>query len=62
MACCIHVVTQLSIADILLKGPKTLAELAAEAQSDAKSLSRLLRAVTSVGIFTEKEDGTFELE
>lgn len=61
VACCIHVVAQLSLADILLKGPKTLAELAEETQSDTKSLSRLLRAVTSVGIFTEKEDGTFEL-
>lgn len=61
VACCIHAAAQLNIADILLKGPKTLAELTEETQSDEKSLSRLLRAVTSVGIFTEREDGAFEL-
>lgn len=61
IACCIHSVAQLDIADKLLNGPKTLNELAKETECDETALYRLLRAVTSVGIFEEKEDGTFEL-
>lgn len=61
VACCIHTVSKLDIADKLANGPKTLSELAKETESDEPSLYRLLRAVTSVGIFEEKADGTFAL-
>jgi len=61
IACCIHSVAQLDIAEKLLSGSKSLDELAKETNSDKQSLYRLLRAVTSVGIFEEKNDGTFEL-
>ena len=61
VAACIHSVAQLDIADKLLNGPKTLSELVEETESDEKSLYRLLRAVTSVGIFKERGDGAFEL-
>ncbi|MGI9653340.1 methyltransferase [Chryseobacterium sp. RLHN22] len=61
VAACIRSVAQLDIADKLLNGAKTLSALAKETDSDEKSLYRLLRAVTSVGIFEEREDGAFEL-
>ncbi|PIF46129.1 O-methyltransferase [Chryseobacterium sp. 52] len=61
IACCIRTVAQLDIADKLLSGTKTLSELAKDSESDETSLYRLLRAVTSVGIFNEREDGAFEL-
>lgn len=61
VACCIHAVSKLDIADKLIDGPKTLSQLAKETESDEPSLYRLLRAVTSVGIFEEKGNGTFAL-
>jgi hypothetical protein len=61
VACCIHAVSKLDIADKLLNGPKTLQELARETDADENALYRLLRAVSSVGIFEEKADGTFTL-
>lgn len=61
VACCVHAVSKLDIADKLAHGPKTLSELAKETESDEPSLYRLLRAVTSVGIFEENKDGTFQL-
>lgn len=61
VASCIRSAVQLDIADKLLSGPKTLSQLAIETECDEKSLYRLLRAITSVGIFNEKEDGAFEL-
>jgi hypothetical protein len=61
VACSIHAVARLDIADLLSNGPKTLSELALASHSDQKSLYRLLRAVTSVGIFEEQADGTFIL-
>lgn len=61
VACCIHAVARLDIADKLLNGAKTLPEMARETESDEKSLYRLLRAVTSVGIFEERTNGTFAL-
>lgn len=60
-ACAIQTTAQLGIADILSQGPKTLSELAEATQSHEESLYRLLRAVTSVGIFEEKEDNIFVL-
>lgn len=61
VASCIRSAVQLDIADKLLNGPKTLLELATEIECDETSLYRLLRAITSVGIFNEKEDNVFEL-
>lgn len=61
VACSIHSVAKLDIADHLLDGAKTLKELATATASDEKSLFRLLRAVTCVGVFTEEEDGTYAL-
>lgn len=61
VACCVHSISKLDIADRLQDGPKTLEELSKEVGCDKVSLYRLLRAVTSVGIFSETSAELFEL-
>jgi hypothetical protein len=57
----ITVVAKLGIADLLAEGPKTSEELAAACGVHAPSLYRLLRALASVGIFSEGEGQRFGL-
>jgi len=57
----IYVVAELGIADLLADGPKTPAELAETAGANADLLYRVLRALASMGIFSEDEDGRFKL-
>jgi SAM-dependent methyltransferase len=57
----ISVAAKLGIADLLGEKPKTSAELAAETNVDARSLHRVLRALSSVGIFTEVDPDCFGL-
>lgn len=49
------------VADQLAAGPRPVAELAASAGVQADNLHRVLRALASVGIFEEREPGTFAL-
>jgi SAM-dependent methyltransferase len=56
-----YVAAQLRIPDLLAEGPKTSAELASASGSHAPSLYRLLRALTTLEICQEREDGAFEL-
>lgn len=55
----IYIAAKLGIADLLASGEKTAAELASSTQTDERSLYRLLRAIASVGVFTEISDRTF---
>ena len=55
----IQVAAKLGLADLVEKEPKTVAELAAATETHAPSLYRLLRALASVGVFKEQEDGRF---
>ena len=57
----IYVVAKLGIADLLKNGPKGIEELAETVGADPVALFRLLRALASVGIFAEDEQGCFEL-
>jgi len=57
----IYVAAELRIADLLAGSPKTSAELAASTGAHAPSLQRLLRALTTIEICAEREDGSFEL-
>ena len=57
----ITIAAQLGLADHLATGPKRADELAALVQADAPTLYRLLRALASVGVFTEVESGGFAL-
>src|SRR5262245_23563790 len=57
----ISVAAKLRIADKLAAGPKSAAELARETETHAESLYRVLRALASVGVFAEDEEGRFRL-
>lgn len=57
----IHVAAQLGVADVLQDGPKAVADIAAAVGAHPDSLYRLLRALVSVGVFTEVEPGSFAL-
>jgi len=57
----IYAAAKFGIADLLKDGPKTVVELADATSSNADALYRLLRALASVGIFTEGESRHFSL-
>src|SRR5579864_6370269 len=57
----ISVAAELGIADALKDAPKHVEELAAATSTHAPSLYRVLRALSSVGIFAETEDRQFSL-
>ena len=57
----IHVAATLGIADLLADGPRSADELAEAAGAHAPALYRLLRALSSVGVFAEGDDGRFGL-
>ncbi len=52
---------KLRIADLLRDGPKTGAELGRRIDVHAPSLVRVMRLLVSVGVFAEREDGSFSL-
>ncbi|WP_254509808.1 acetylserotonin O-methyltransferase [Anatilimnocola floriformis] len=55
----IYVAAKLELADKLAAGAKSAAELATETKTNAGALFRLLRALASVGVFTQQADGKF---
>lgn len=55
------VAARLGIADLLKDGAKSIDELAKASDSHAPSLYRVLRALASVGVFTEVEPSRFAL-
>jgi SAM-dependent methyltransferase len=55
----IHVAAKLALADHIAGGAKSVAELAAATNTDGTSLGRLLRALSSLGIFTEDAPGRY---
>jgi len=57
----IYVAAEIGIADLLGAGPHTADELARETGTHRASLYRVLRALTSIGLFTEDIDGRFSL-
>lgn len=50
---------ELGVADCLTEGPLSAAELAARTGAHAASLRRVLRALATVGVFHENEEGLF---
>lgn len=56
-----YVAAKLGIADRLADGPKSAAQLAASVDAHPQSLYRVLRALASLGVFTEDADGRFAL-
>lgn len=57
----IYVAAKLGIADLLKGGAKSSDELAKLTDVDAQSLYRMLRALSSIGIFTEGKNQQFQL-
>ncbi len=57
----VHAAAYFGLADFLRDGPKTVDELAAASKTHAPSLKRLLRALSSIDIFAEQEDGRYRL-
>lgn len=57
----IYVAAELGIADMLAESPKSIEELAQKSRSHAPFLYRMMRALASVGIFSETEGRLFEL-
>jgi SAM-dependent methyltransferase len=56
---CNYITAKLGLADLVKDGPKTAAELAAATAIHTPSLFRVLRALASVGIFTQDEQDRF---
>jgi hypothetical protein len=57
----IYAAAKLGIADLLQNGPKTSEQLATSTQTHAGALYRVLRALASVEIFSEDDQGRFRL-
>ena len=55
----IYVAAKLELADKLAGGPKSAEALAAETMTNPGALFRLLRALSSVGVFTQQADNQF---
>jgi hypothetical protein len=57
----LYVAARLGVADLLAREAQSPAELADATGAHAGSLYRMLRALASVGVFSERADGKFEL-
>jgi ubiquinone/menaquinone biosynthesis C-methylase UbiE len=57
----LYVAAKLGIADLLADGPKTIEQLAKDTNTDAPSLYRVMRALASIGVFTEQDKHTFAI-
>ncbi len=57
----IYVISELGIADLMCDGPKSVEAIAKETDTHAPTLFRILRALSSVGVFVETEDRVFGL-
>jgi len=55
----VHVAAKYALADLLAGGPKGIEELADATHTHGSSLGRLLRALASLGIFTEDTAGRY---
>lgn len=58
---CLYVAAKLNIADRVVAGPRPVEKLAADTNTQADALYRVLRALISVGIFSEPQPRTIGL-
>lgn len=61
VSACLWVATELKIADLVARGPKSLAELARATHTEEHALGRILRVLAMFGIFTEPSPNTFAI-
>ena len=57
----VYVAAKFGIADLLKDGPKSPDDLAESIGANRRNLYRVLRALASLGIFSENQDGMFDL-
>src|SRR5271170_2027172 len=57
----LYVAARLGLADLLAAGPRTSAELARATNTHPGALHRLLRALSTIDVCLERDDGSFEL-
>ena len=57
----LYVAARIGVADLLVDGPLPADRLATDLNCDPTALSRLLRTLASLGVFTETDAGTFGL-
>jgi multifunctional cyclase/dehydratase/O-methyltransferase len=57
----IYALAELNVADQLIAGPRSVADLAAAVNANPDALYRLLRVSSAVGVFREEPDGRFKL-
>jgi O-methyltransferase/methyltransferase family protein len=57
----LYIAAKLEIADLLREGPKTSDELARATGVQGRALYRVMRALASIGVFSENEVGQFTL-
>jgi hypothetical protein len=57
----LYVAAKLGLADLVKDGPRTVQDLAESTGAHGRSLYRLLRALASVGVFAEDDQGRFGL-
>ena len=62
LAQALRVAAELRIPDLLAGGPKQVEDLACATGSHAPSLRRLLKALSSIGVCRERDDGSFALD
>lgn len=55
----IHVAAKLGLADLVASGPKSINELADATHTHGPSMARLLRALTSLGVFADDTTGRY---
>jgi O-methyltransferase domain/Dimerisation domain len=61
LSAALAVAADLGLSDELASGPCSVADLAAAVSADRDTLHRLLRALASVGVYEERDDGLFAL-
>jgi len=61
LSVCLYVAAKLNIADRVVAGPRPVEKLAADTNTQADALYRVLRALISVGIFSEPQPRTIGL-
>jgi hypothetical protein len=57
----VYALVKLGVPDLLAHGPATVEQLAVDCGADPRALSRLLRALALMGLFTQPAPGTFGL-
>jgi O-methyltransferase domain/Dimerisation domain len=58
---CLGVVANLGVADVLANGPLHADDIAKKVGAHTDYLARVLRALSSIGVFTQERDGRFAL-